>query len=185
MLRVICCLLFALTCACSAPSLHAGRMLAAAHPEAALADEEPAATADADDGLFHFDLLLYLPNRFLDLIDMLRVDVGVLFGTGIKARVGNVAQVGLRSVGGFPLPFMVRVGLFGRRVPLLLESESEWFVGFLGNVSDDRIPTWGEVGAGVDVFIVGAYAAVCVDEVLDFVGGLFFLDYKHDDWGRD
>ena len=38
----------------------------------------------------------------------------------------------------------------------------------------------GEVGLGADLG-VGLYAGVCVDEALDFVAGLFFLDLLGDD----
>jgi hypothetical protein len=38
-----------------------------------------------------------------------------------------------------------------------------------------------EIGLGLDVLLVGAYGGVCLDEVADFVGGIFLIDFKGDD----
>jgi hypothetical protein len=47
--------------------------------------------------------------------------------------------------------------------------------------SKDRNICSSEVGLGADVIIVGAYGGICLEEVADFIGGIFMLDFKKDD----
>ena len=44
------------------------------------------------------DVLLYIPNRVLDLIDVFRVDVGVGASVGSVVRVTEYAQLGYRRM---------------------------------------------------------------------------------------
>ena len=39
----------------------------------------------------------------------------------------------------------------------------------------------GELGAGADILLVGAYVGFCPEEVLDFIGGIFTFDMMDDD----
>lgn len=122
-------------------------------------------------------VLLWIPNRVMDFIDIFRADVGVGPSLGGVVRFTRYGQVGYRQM----TPLSVRVGLFGRKAPVLLEHSSEFGVGPGFISSKDRSVCKAEVGLGADAFIAGAYAGVCVDEVLDFVAGLFFLDVSGDD----
>ncbi len=121
-------------------------------------------------------ILLWVPNRVLDFIDIFRVDVGVGPTYGAVARVTKYGQVGFRSVA----PLSVRVGDFGRTSPVLLEHSSEMGIGPAYLESKDRKVCNSEIGIGADL-LIGAYAGICFEEVLDFAAGLFFLDVKNDD----
>lgn len=121
-------------------------------------------------------ILLWVPNRILDFIDIFRVDVGAGMSFGAVARVTKYGQVGMRAVA----PVSLRVGDFGRQVPVLFEHSSEMGVGPLYLDSKDRKVCTLELGVGADLFL-GVYGGVCVDEIADFAAGLFFIDFKKDD----
>lgn len=120
--------------------------------------------------------LLWVPNRLLDLVDLVHVDVGAGPTFGAVARVTKYGQAGFRTVA----PFSVRVGSFGREVPVKVESASEFGVGPAFKQSPDRKVCTSELGLGLDL-VVGAYVGICFDELVDFAGGIFFLDPKGDD----
>ncbi len=122
-------------------------------------------------------VLLWLPNRVLDLIDVFKVDVGVGPAAGGVVRITKWGQAGIRSVS----PLSVRAGNFGRDWPVKLEHSSEFGIGPAFVQSSDRTVCSGEIGAGLDLFIVGAYGGICFDELYDFFGGLFLFDSKGDD----
>lgn len=123
------------------------------------------------------EVLLYIPNRILDLIDVFRVDVGVGASVGAVVRVTEYAQVGYRQMA----PVSLRVGDFGRQFPVLVETSNEIGVSPAFKQSADREVCKAEVGLGGDLLIVGAYGGICLDELADFVGGLFLIDFKDDD----
>jgi hypothetical protein len=122
-------------------------------------------------------VLLWVPNRVLDIVDIFRVDVGVGPAVGGVVRVTEYAQAGLRTM----MPASLRVGDFGRELPLTLEASNEFGISPAFRQSKDRKICPGEVGAGADLLIVGAYGGICLDEVVDFIAGVFFLDPKDDD----
>ena len=123
------------------------------------------------------EVLLYIPNRVLDFIDIFRVDVGAGPTYGGVVRLTDQGQMGHREVD----PFSVRVGLFGRQVPVLVEKTSEY--GFIGDYksSQERAVCQGEFGLGLDL-LIGGYVGVCFDEFLDFAAGLVTYDPKGDDY---
>jgi hypothetical protein len=121
--------------------------------------------------------LLWLPNRFLDLIDVVRVDAGVGPAVGGVVRVTKWGQAGYRQM----MPSSARLGVFGRETPFMLESANEMGVGPAFKQSKDREVCSGEIGLGLDLFIVGGYAGICGDQLLDFFAGLAFFDPSHDD----
>ena len=123
-------------------------------------------------------VLLWLPNRIMDFIDIFRVDVGVGPAVGAVIRVSKYGQAGYRNM----LPASVRVGDFGRDTPVKVERSNEFGVGPAYVASKDRKICLGEVGAGADLLIAGVYAGICVDELADFAAGLFFIDLKDDDY---
>ena len=122
-------------------------------------------------------ILLWLPNRVLDLIDVFRVDVGVGPSFGAVVRVTKYGEVGYRQMA----PASLRVGDFGRQMPFLIESSNEFGVGPAYVNSSDRKVCPGEIGLGADLLVAGAYGGVCVDEFADFLAGIFFIDLKDDD----
>ena len=126
-------------------------------------------------------IVLYIPNRLLDLVDIVRADVGVGSSFGAVVRVSEYAQVAYRSVA----PVSFRAGPRGRKLPFFAEHSSEIGIGPnegpLYLKSGQREVTPLEVGVGADLFLVGAYAGISVDEIFDFLGGLVFIDFKDDD----
>jgi hypothetical protein len=123
------------------------------------------------------DVLLYIPNRVLDLIDVFRVDVGVGASVGGVVRVTKYVQGGYRQM----LPVSLRVGDFGRQFPVIVESSNEIGISPAFKQSADRDVCEAELGLGLDVLLLGGYGGVCLDEVADFVGGIFLIDFKGDD----
>lgn len=121
--------------------------------------------------------LLYLPNRIIDFLDIFRVDVGVGPATGAVLRLTRHAQMGYRNIS----PMSVRVGLFGRKPPLLVESSNEIGIGPAFIQSKDRNVCTSEFGLGLDILFIGGYGGICLEEVFDFFGGVFLYDPKNDD----
>lgn len=122
-------------------------------------------------------VLLYLPNRFLDLIDILKIDIGVGPSFGGVLRLTKYGQVGYRTFS----PASIRVGLRGRELPVFMENESEFGIGPAFVQSSKRNVGESEVGAGLDLLIVGAYLGIDFIEIADFVTGIFTVDLKGDD----
>ena len=121
-------------------------------------------------------VLLWPVNRFLDVVDVFKFDVGVGTSYGGVARFTKYGQVGYRSVS----PGSLRVGNFGRRAPVMVESSNEFGAGPAFIPSKDRDICKAEFGLGIDLF-VGGYVGICGDEVIDLVSGIFFLDTSDDD----
>lgn len=130
-----------------------------------------------DDSVFHCGGWWYLPNRVLDVFDIVRVDAGVGLSTGAVARVTRWGQVGYRDVD----PWSFRLGLFGRDWPFLTERSVEKGVGPWFNQSRERDVADFEVGAGLDLFVAGGYLGLNFGGALDFVAGFFCLDPSGDD----
>ena len=134
----------------------------------------PASTQDRPSTLRQ--VLLWFPNRILDFIDVFRVDLGVGLAAGAVVRVTEYGQAGYRQM----LPLSVRVGDFGREVPIMFEHGNEIGIGPAFLPSSQRPVCPGEVGIGADL-VVGAYVGVCFDELADFALGIFTVDFKSDD----
>jgi hypothetical protein len=123
-------------------------------------------------------LLYWLPNRLLDFWDILRVDAGVGPSYGGAVRVTRFLQAGSRNF----VPGSLRVGAMGRRLPIMLEtSDEEGFAPFDYFPSAQRDVCTYEVGVGLEFLVAGAYLGVCPEEIFDFIGGIFLLDFEHDD----
>ena len=123
------------------------------------------------------DVLAWVPNRILDFIDIFRVDVGIGPSRGAVIRVSKYAQAGYRVM----RPGSFRIGDFGRKAPILYERSNEIGVSPSFAQSKDREVCPGEIGLGGDLFILGGYAGICVEELADFFVGLFFFDIMDDD----
>lgn len=121
-------------------------------------------------------ILLWVPNRVLDFIDIFRVDVGAGIAYGGVVRVTKFGQAGFREMA----PASLRAGLFGREFPMMVETKDEFGFGPGYVNSADRKVCQGEVGLGADL-LLGAYIGVCGEEILDFVAGVFFFDTEDDD----
>ena len=122
------------------------------------------------------DVLLWIPNRIMDFIDVFRIDVGIGPAIGGVARFSKYGQIGYRHM----YPFSFRAGDFGRKMPFLLETEYEQGVGDTFRQSSDRTVCNTEIGLGLDLGL-GGYAGICAEEMLDFFAGLVFIDLEADD----
>lgn len=122
--------------------------------------------------------LLWIPNRVIDLLDIFHVDIGVGPSFGAVVRATDSGQVGYRVMS----PASLRAGLNGRNLPVFVERGMEFGMGptFVNSFGRDVCP--GELGAGVDLLLVGGYGGVCFDEALDFIVGIFGFDMMDDDW---
>ncbi|RMG41832.1 MAG: hypothetical protein D6719_07710 [Candidatus Dadabacteria bacterium] len=122
------------------------------------------------------EALMWFPNRIMDALDMFRVDVGVGGAAGAVVRVTRRGQVGLRRM----FPGSLRVGYFGRKAPFIIEKYDEIGMGSTFKSSPERDICAGEIGIGADL-LIGGYAGICLEEVLDFTAGLFLIDVMQDD----
>lgn len=132
---------------------------------------------DTELPLWH-QLLLWPVNRVFDLWDIFRVDAGAGLATGGVVRITEYGQAGLRTM----RPASLRIGAFGRKAPWLMERSNEFGIGPSFVRSKDRQICTGEIGVGVDLFIVGGYGGICVEELFDFALGLVLLDPRDDDF---
>ena len=98
---------------------------------------------DSGEHGFFRSVLMYLPNRFLDLTDVFKADVGVGPSLGAVIRVTKYGQVGVRTF----IPLSARVGLLGRRAPAMIETSSEMGVSPAYKKSRDRKICAAEIGA--------------------------------------
>lgn len=133
--------------------------------------------AEEEDYAWWQKTLLWFPNRFMDLVDVFRVDAGVGPSFGAVARITKYGQVGYRSMN----PGSLRVGLLGRDLPVMVESSNEFGIGPAFVKSKDRDVCGGELGAGVDFLLFGGYLGFCPEEALDFALGIFTIDIMDDD----
>ncbi|MCB0320774.1 MAG: hypothetical protein KDD60_07580, partial [Bdellovibrionales bacterium] len=124
-----------------------------------------------------FEILLWPVNRMLDLADIVRADVGVGTGYGGVVRITKDGSVGYRHIA----PGSLRVGSFGRKIPIKFEEENEWGAGKNYTFSEDREVCSSEIGVGVELGL-GVYLGVCLEGVVDFLGGIVFLDPEDDDF---
>lgn len=150
-------------------------------PYGATAAEEAEATEPH--GVFH-KVVMYLPNRVLDVFDIVRLRVRV--GPGVAAGV-RATEVASAFAGSYA---SVYVGLPGPRnrplpkLPVGVESRSGLQVSLLdasatGGVGPDYGPA--EIGAGVQAIMVGFDVGVDPLEILDLAAGFLFIDLRNDD----
>lgn len=148
------------------------------------AEEEAEKEEEAEHGIVH-DLFFYIPNRVLDVADMVRLKARVGPGNAAGVRITTLADL---YVGSYLSAF---VGLPGPRMrsipklPLGIETYNGIKVsladatldGFLG---PDYSPT--EVGVSLHFVFIGLDAGIDPVEILDCLGGFFFLNYRDDDF---
>lgn len=142
-----------------------------------------AASAKEEHGVLHV-LLLYLPNRVLDILDVARLRVRV--GPGMAADV-RATKAGDLFLGTYTSLYAGLPGPRNRptiKLPAGLESRNGAAVSVVDASVDGGIgPDYGagEVGLGVQLLIVGVDAGVDPLELLDAVLGLLTLDIRGDD----
>jgi len=155
----------------------------------ALADDDAAEEEQEDDGLtvagFLWGVVWYVPNRVLDVLDVVRARIRLGPGFAFGARATEYADVFL---GTYASVYVGLPGPRGRTLPRLpagLESKS----GAEVSVADVTLeggmgPDYGmtECGVGLQAFLVGFDVGVDPLEILDLVVGIFTFDPMDDDF---
>jgi hypothetical protein len=119
-------------------------------------------------------LVLYVPNRLLDVFDIVNVSVAVGPGFGLMARASRLLNLGYDNYS------VIRVGMNKRRFPAWDETVDEWGIGpYYDGGTNPRAP--GEVGVTLHPFIAGAELGLDPLSMVDFLGGFFFIDLESDD----
>jgi hypothetical protein len=151
-------------------------------------------------------ILLYIPNRILDLIDLITVEAGVCFGIGVKAQATDAFSVGLQGSAGEAM-----FGLVGRNISV--RATQEEFVhllpvgsaylsearaytagtyGMMSSLNGLKEPTdtiyqrardYWAIGAQAEALAVAANVKMHPVEVFDFIAGFLFFDPLKDDIG--
>jgi hypothetical protein len=133
-------------------------------------------------GILH-KTLMYIPNRLLDVLDIVRARVRVGPGVSVCARATEVLDVNIGAHNA------VYVGLPGPRgeakLPLVVGTEAYSGIG-IGDEKDiegAKGPEYAftEIGVGAQAVLAGVDVGIDPLEVLDFVTGLFFIDLTGDD----
>jgi hypothetical protein len=151
-------------------------------PKTEVIDPQEEATFDGHSVLHQ--VVLYLPNRVFDLLDVFRIraEVGPGLAAGVRATKVAQAYVGSHA--------SIYAGLPGPRrkasipIPVGLESHNGVTVSVLdatvdGGIGPNYSPT--EIGVSIHPLIFGVDVGVDPIEVLDFVVGLAGVDIKDDD----
>jgi hypothetical protein len=135
---------------------------------------------DEDEGHgFFVGLLLYIPNRILDLGDIPNVGVEVGPGMGIDLRATEYGQLALLS------RISAGIGFQGfRHLPIKLGADAALGVGFLGGTGSGglgwKYSKW-DFLVDVQVILVGAHVAIDPVAIFDFVVGFVGFDPSDDD----
>ncbi len=131
-------------------------------------------------------VLLWLPNRIFDVLDIVRARLRVGPGFSVGARATELVDV---NVGGHATLFVGVPGPRGKpriQLPFGLESFAgvEVSVADLTQEEDDHAPHYGlaEFGAGFQLLIIGIDIGVEPFEAFDFLAGIFLFDPIGDDY---
>lgn len=149
-------------------------------PDTSAAEIEP----EAESSVGHA-LLLYLPNRLFDILDLVRARVRLGPGWTLSLRATELLDL---NMGAHATAF---IGLQGPRhepvIPWPFGIETmEGMEASLADSTDEEGPNgpgYGplEFGVGFQALIVGVDVGVPVMEIFDLVTGLFFIDLMDDD----
>jgi hypothetical protein len=144
--------------------------------------EEPAPRRSV--GAVAWTVLSYLPNRVFDLCDVVRLRARFGEGFAAGARVTRYAPV---FVGTYEALWVGLPGPRGRPalpLPLGWEGKSGLDAGPIGISSSSQAPHYGvgEVGAGVQIYMIGAEAGIDLYEIADFLAGFALVDFARDDF---
>ena len=127
-------------------------------------------------------ILMYLPNRFFDLMDIfrLRLRVGPGISAGVRATKPVSAFAGFHST--------LFIGLPGPRgnteipFPVGLESRGGAQASFADLTTGSTYYDPLEVGLEAQPLIVGVNIGIGVFEILDFAAGFLCIDLQDDDF---
>jgi hypothetical protein len=130
-------------------------------------------------------IVLYLPNRVFDVLDIVRARVRIGSGLAVSGRATHPASV---FVGSYSSIYVGVPGPRGRpEVPWPFGVDSQ--TGIQISVADrtmdtDYTPRYSstEVGAGFQLFLLGVDIGVDPYEVLDLLTGFFLIELREDDY---
>jgi len=137
-----------------------------------------------DEGASAFDvghaILMYLPNRFLDLFDMVRAGVNVGPGIGAQVKFTDAGQA----------EYMTRISAGAgfqsfRHLPAYAGAETVVALGPAdagGTAGSGWYQSRTDLRVEVHPAIAGAHVAVDPIEIADFIFGFFLLDMRSDDY---
>ncbi len=151
-------------------------------------------------------VLWYIPDRILDVFDIVSFDVHLGFGLWVDAHVTRAVQFafGARSVAGLGWHDHRSLGVLAQAEAgfNILPFGVEVISGFQAGTSGVQGGSFGEgglhmfssplyrdfrdywaIGGGATVLFAGAEADVHPVEIADFIVGLFFFDPLNDDFG--
>jgi hypothetical protein len=141
---------------------------------------EPKETEKKESHGLVYAILMYIPNRVIDVFDVARVGVNVGPGIGVQVKATAPLQVTAMTRAS------LGVGLQSlRHSPAYAGSEAAANVSVVGADADAGL-TWFQSPSDFRVelhpLIVGAHAAVDPVEILDFALGFVFIDIRNDDF---
>lgn len=124
--------------------------------------------------------LLYLPNRVLDLLDIVHIGVGIGPGFGLElhpTRYGRLqavagADVGIAWLGRYARP--TQAAVYATAAASTAQAEARTGVVW-------RIPKW-DIGVRAHYLLDMAYVGFAPDELVDFLLGFSTFDTKDDDF---
>jgi len=128
-------------------------------------------------------ILMYIPNRVIDLVDIfrLRLRVGPGVSATLRATAYAPAYVGVHKTAFVGLPGPRKTHRL--RSPIGLESRKG--IEMLVDATDDSAHDAGysptEVVIGAQLLLVGAEGGVDAVEIGDFIAGFLFFDPRGDD----
>lgn len=143
-------------------------------------------TSQTDETPRKHPILMYVPNRVFDVLDIVRARVRIGPGLSVGARVASIVTI---FVGGHSTAY---VGLPGPRgkpevsLPFGLEDNSGPALAPTKESQEEtgKRPYYGpvEIGAEAQAAIVGVNVGVEPLEALDFLAGILVIDLKGDDF---
>ncbi len=154
-------------------------------PASMAQETEPAPQEMAEPKGVGHRLLFYLPNRVLDLLDVVRARVRIGPGLAVGVRATEWAKV---FIGGYTTIYVGLPGPRGRpELPQLLGREVETGARLLitgDTTQGENSPRYApdEFGAGAQIGIVGADAGVSPVELIDLLAGFLLIDLRNDDF---
>jgi hypothetical protein len=128
-------------------------------------------------------VLAYLPNRVFDLTDVVRFQVRAGPGWALSARATRALPI---FMGDYKTTWIGLPGPRGRPsvpLPVGLSSQSGFSFG-PGLASGSQAPNYGtgEIGAGVQLYMIGFDVGIDPVELADFFAGFAGVDFQHDDF---
>lgn len=148
-----------------------------------VSDTSTASSVEKEDRSIGYRVLVYIPNRVLDLFDIFRVRVRVGPGTGIGVRATEVLSFNLASYAsiyaGLPGPRQEPI----LRSPLGAEVYSGARASVFGIETENYGPRYSPTEFGLDLHILFIGASVGIDpiELVDFFTGFVGFEIVEDD----